>query len=321
MAQTTEIAGPKVQSSSTRLWVILARKAHAGVVFRRGPSKRVLLLRWRTDTHELEAGQWLKGRIYERRCDLSPTGEKLVYFAANHKPPHFTWTALSRPPFLTAIALWPKGDAWGGGGLFRNERTLLLNHRPGDETKSAPDQGIPRNLEVLPFESHSGWGEDDPIWTSRMQRDGWTIAEEGEEVEHPYGSDIWYEFSPPRIFTKVRSGLTLEMRIVGIKQLDGPWVVVEHRVRSADGATLLDLGRSDWADWSLSGELLFARAGCLCRARIKRGRTVQLEPAETLFDLSGMRFEGAPAPPEAKQWGGRRVRGRPVARFSTESCA
>jgi hypothetical protein len=24
--------------------------------------------------------------------------------------------------------LWPKEDAWGGGGLFNNERTIGLNH-------------------------------------------------------------------------------------------------------------------------------------------------------------------------------------------------
>src|SRR5689334_10667690 len=109
---------------STRLYVLLARKAPIGVVFRRGPSKQVLLLSWNTETHEIRKGQWLKGRIYEHRCDLSPSGEKLIYFAANQRQPMYSWTAVSRPPFLTALALWPKGDAWGGGGLFENERTL-----------------------------------------------------------------------------------------------------------------------------------------------------------------------------------------------------
>lgn len=71
-------------------------------------------------------GQWFKGRIYERRCDLSPSGEKLIYFAAKYRSPLYTWTAVSRPPFLTALLLWPKGDAWGGGGLFNNERTIGL---------------------------------------------------------------------------------------------------------------------------------------------------------------------------------------------------
>ena len=70
---------------SVRLYAILARESHRAVVFRRGPSKQVLLVSWNTDTDAFTEGQWLKGRIYERRCDLSPDGELLLYFAANWK--------------------------------------------------------------------------------------------------------------------------------------------------------------------------------------------------------------------------------------------
>src|SRR5262249_39683455 len=58
-------------------------------------------------------GQWFNGRIYERRCDLSPSGKRLIYFAASYKAPYAIWTAVSRLPFLTAVTLWPKGDGWG----------------------------------------------------------------------------------------------------------------------------------------------------------------------------------------------------------------
>ena len=66
-----------------------------------------------------------KGRIYERRCDLSPDGQLLGYFAADRLSGFGTWTAVSRPPFLTALALWPKGDAWGGGAFFQDSCNLL----------------------------------------------------------------------------------------------------------------------------------------------------------------------------------------------------
>jgi hypothetical protein len=49
---------------STRLYVLLARRAPLGIVFRRGPSKQVLVLSWQTDKHEFRLGQWFKGRIY-----------------------------------------------------------------------------------------------------------------------------------------------------------------------------------------------------------------------------------------------------------------
>ena len=68
-----------------------------------------------------EVGQWLRGRLYELRADLSPDGKYLIYFAMNG---HWgsrakgAWTAISRAPYLTAIALFAKGDCWNGGGLF-----------------------------------------------------------------------------------------------------------------------------------------------------------------------------------------------------------
>src|SRR6478672_9219653 len=115
--------------SSVRIFGIVARKRRRAVLFRRGPSNQVLLLSWALDSERIVPGQWLKGRIYERRCDLSPSGELLAYFAAKHRGDPPTWTAVSKPPFLTALAFFPKRDAWGGGGLFETETQLLVNHR------------------------------------------------------------------------------------------------------------------------------------------------------------------------------------------------
>ena len=65
-----------------RLLVILAREAPVAVIFRRGPSKLVELIKWHTDIDTFERGQWFKGRIYEDCSDLSPDGSLLIYFAA-----------------------------------------------------------------------------------------------------------------------------------------------------------------------------------------------------------------------------------------------
>ena len=68
-----------------RLHVILAREAPKAVIFRRGPSGQVCTLGWDLETDTFTMGQWLKGRIYEYRSDLSPDGELLVYFAADFR--------------------------------------------------------------------------------------------------------------------------------------------------------------------------------------------------------------------------------------------
>ena len=84
-----------VAKVATRLFAILARETSLAVVLRRGPSKQVQLIQWDRANDRFEYGQWFKGRIYERRCDLSPSGDKLIYFAAKYKKPLFSWTAVS----------------------------------------------------------------------------------------------------------------------------------------------------------------------------------------------------------------------------------
>jgi len=59
---------------AARIHVLLASDAPVGLVIRRGPSKCVATLLWNRKTDEFQLGQWLKGRIYERRSDLSPDG-------------------------------------------------------------------------------------------------------------------------------------------------------------------------------------------------------------------------------------------------------
>src|SRR5258708_40304808 len=100
-----------------RAFGILARDAPLAVILRRGPSAWVQLIRWQTSSDIIEYGQWFNGRIYERRCDLSPDGKLFIYFAQkkNNKTMAdqdytYAWTAVSKPPYFTALALWPKGD-------------------------------------------------------------------------------------------------------------------------------------------------------------------------------------------------------------------
>lgn len=293
-----------MQASQVRLYALLAREAPFAVIFRRGPSNSVLLIGWNTANDTFQAGQWLKGRIYERRCDLSPKGNLLVYFAANYHEPHYSWTALSRPPFLTALAMWPKGDAWGGGGLFLSRTRLALNHRDG-ELKLADGFSIPKWLKLEQFGQRPGWGEDDPIHSERLERDGWVLVECPTKTKDDFGARVWIEFSPPMRWQKPNpkwpKRYSLEMSILGLKEKDGPWYLIEHSIKRGEGGTD-KIGRSDWADWSHSGDLLFARDGCIYRAPSKEGVLMSSEDATPIADFSKLRFEPVQAPPEFQRW-------------------
>lgn len=277
------------------------------VLLRRGPSKHVLAITWDTSRHRFYSGQWFKGRIYEHRCDLSPSGDRLVYLAANNKEPFYAWTAVSRPPFLTALALWPNCGAWGGGGLFESERTLALNRGGG----LTPEDGfrLPKGFAVKPIAAWAGHGEDDPIRTRRMLRDGWTLDDEGTPGQYRQRARFKWEYLRPERWSKRCGAHRLERRVLGVGEVNGPWYAIEHRVLDHEGAVVLDLGRSDWADWSRSDELLFARDGRVFRAVARSGGALS-EPEE-LIDLRHIRFEQVPPTTEATTWD-RRVRGRQI---------
>lgn len=128
--------------TAPRLFVIMASDSDVAVVIRRGPTEWAQITLWRTDSDVFTDGAWFHGRIFPEKCDLSPDGELFVYaaFKGDRLQSSYTdsWTAVSRPPWLHALALWPMGTTYGGGGRFVGDRRLILrgagephpDHRP-----------------------------------------------------------------------------------------------------------------------------------------------------------------------------------------------
>lgn len=306
-----ELADPR----RARLFAIIARDARRAIVFRRGPTRRTRLIVWNLRDDTLEGGQWFFGRIYERRCDLSPDGELLAYFAAKFVEPHGTWTAIARPPYFTALAFWPKGDSWGGGGLFEDARTFLLNHRAPERAVVAP-QGAPeaQGFTVKPFGRYSGFGEDDPIYRARLTRDGWSVDPPGEAKKQSFDAPVWMVFDPPRVRRlKLRGGggalgsLTLRVLTHGYHERDGRSWVETADVVDDDGTILRGFGRIDWIDADRNGDILIAREGRL--ERLRRAAIRSGDPT-LVADLHDMAFEPVEAPAWARSWTGRRPRRR-----------
>jgi hypothetical protein len=279
------------QKSPARLFVLLAREKPEAVIFRRGPSKQVLLIKWNLRDDTFEPGQWFKGRIYERRCDLSPDGKFLIYFAAKQKPPMYSWTAISKPPFFTALALWQKGDCWNGGGWFLDNKAIRLNHGVGSELHRGFRSGP---IRIAGF-AESG-GEDDTVWDIVRKRDGWVCESDGHYNDR--GGTRGWDVDPPQKWTKTgRRGNVLEQSIVGIGGKDA-WYQIEYRVWKQDQA-IFDIGRADWADWDHKGNLLFAKDGCLFRQYL----TALRRPApKKLADFNHLKFENVTAPAWAQRW-------------------
>lgn len=291
-----------------RLFVHLAREAPVGVILRRGPSKWVQIILWHTDTDTFEFGQWLHGRIYERVCDISPDGAIFLYFAADYSEeiagaPHtptfmWKWTAMSRPPYLTALALWPNfDDRYRGGGFFGDSRTVYLF---GEETETRPAQGsIPGDMEILRIQVLRERGVE---IAGPGMLNGWKLTQEGQgarlaDIPYPWN----YRAERPAIYEKVQPGgryILLE-KVVGIKaDRPGGDYIREWGAKLDSGEGEMDLGEADWADWDQNGRLVSARAGKLYEAQIEAASITEHE----LADFNDQRFEEVIAPEWAQHW-------------------
>jgi hypothetical protein len=121
-----------MQKANCNLFIIPARDAPKAVIIRRGPSAwyHLILWEWKHKGRDVFThGAWIRARLFPEKCDLSPDGNLFVYFVfqgSRHGTDYKdSYTAVSRPPWLYALALWPHGGTYAGGGRFLDNHTLI----------------------------------------------------------------------------------------------------------------------------------------------------------------------------------------------------
>lgn len=269
-----------------RLHVLLARAAPVGLVIRRGPSKEVCVIGWDRECDEFHLGQWMKGRIYERRCDLSPDGRHFIYFAMNgsrtRESTGGAWTAVSRAPYLKALTLLGKGDCWHGGGLFTANEVYWLNNGYGHEILL--DSTEVRRDPVERQDLGPG-GECLGVYYPRLLRDGWRHCAPDEAGES----------TDPKVFEKdLSAGWTL--RKVTHRQSQPPmgkspyWDA--HELRHAGAGTCVARPNWEWAEWDRC-RLVWAVGGQLWAGEMT---SEGLRAERVLHDFNEMLFEAIAAP-------------------------
>jgi hypothetical protein len=270
-----------------RLHVLLAARATTAVVLRRGPSKQVASFLWDRNGDRFELGQWLHGRIYERRCDISPDGKHLIYFAMNGRwrsEVRGSWTAISRAPYLKAISLYAKGDCWEGGGLFLSNDRFWLNDRcfqPGCVQFESPR--LRRDPGYWPEQRYNA--EDTGVYYVRLQRDGWKL------IEHRQGNKL----DAVAIFEKpMPNGWTL--RKIAHEQIGAP----PGKGCYWDEHVLIDAKRNETvhADWEWADvdgtRIVWCANGSLHAAACTKGSP--LGDATLLHDFDPYSFASIEAP-------------------------
>ena len=264
--------------------MLLARDAATAVVIRRGPARHVAVIGWDRATDEFELGQWLYGRIYERRCDLSPDGRHLLYFTMNGRSrsrARGSWTAISRAPYLKALTLLPKGDCWNGGGLFLSSREYWVNGGACHEVL----QYESRLVRSTDYPWHESYGGECPgVYYIRLQRDGWAMTQRGRED----GDEVTR-------FEKRASGhWKLRKRAYAsiVRRPGRGCYFDEHELWNARTETRIDLPEWEWADVD-GGRLVWAAEGRLFSGQLSPDG---LEDTAQLYDFNPLRFERLAAP-------------------------
>lgn len=168
---TGKTKGPARTPANCSLKAWFAHSAPVAVLLRRGPSEWVRMIRWDLRDDSFALGQWFHGKIAAEQCDLSDDGELFLYLARREGRRYWpedigpVWTAVSRPPHFSALALWAH-PGYEGGGLFKGSRHLLLNiARPCERRANAE---LPLQVETSGrFSSwfqaclHKGWQAPD----------------------------------------------------------------------------------------------------------------------------------------------------------------
>ena len=256
------------------LSVIRARAAPIAVVLRQGPTKQVRMIRWRLDTDDFERGQWLAGRVYPERCDVSPDGRFFVYFAMRRG---HTWNAISRPPHFTPLAVWEEPGTWGGGGVWVSKTELHLRANPALMPLD-PKYTLPSWLQL-------GWH------TTAFERDGWAPLDPSENAGPLHGAK-------PHV---TLSGFELQRRPA--PAIDAGASSDRHafafRIVDTKRSRTHELGTADWADWHPSGDVAIARDGTIVRIAITHR---DLGEPSTIADFRADRFDRVPPSPSASLW-------------------
>lgn len=298
-----------------RLKVLMARNAPYAVIIRRGPTNHVCTIGWDRENDDFQVGQWLKGRIYAERSDLSPDGRHLVYFAGHHNwntETKGTWTAVSRAPYIKAISLWPKGDSTHGGGLFLDEKTVLIHGAHRDALHISPD--------VRAVDDNRTWGQGK--WTKTYQPpDG---------IERVDNVDAYLTDTERQIYADALATKTVSFRILETYRrgwrlnksgqeggnrwwlgrhltqdwwLRRPYKGLGYQLIHRETADVIDLPKSttwaesnDWGQWENSPtnmRLVWTLDGKLFAGAVT---PEGLGEPQMLFDFNPMQFERVIAP-------------------------
>jgi len=175
--------------------------------------------------------------------------------------------------------------------LFKDSRVVLLNHKP--EAAKPHKEHKPHGLVVIP--NKHAHGEDDPIFSQRLERDGWTLKSPW-HIENRGYPKLFHTIQP-EVREKANPDGSQVIRLT--RSIEGLDYSEEFAVRSLKQPHTMEMDRASWAEWDQHGRLVFARDGKILVGMIKDdGRLA----ADELVDLNSGKPTAIRAPQWATKW-------------------
>ncbi|MEM9787740.1 MAG: hypothetical protein AAF801_14650, partial [Pseudomonadota bacterium] len=112
-----------------RLHLFFATENSSALILRRAKDRLYNLIAWDRETDSFVEGQWIKKYVRPDGCSLSPDGRHFLYVVTNadgRQTASEHYTVISRPPWFTALALFPQGGLWQRGGRFLSNNQYVI---------------------------------------------------------------------------------------------------------------------------------------------------------------------------------------------------
>jgi hypothetical protein len=279
-----------VTDMQPRIFAIPALRAPVVAVITRGPSTWCHVGRWDLERPLYEPGSWLRGTLYPQRCDLSPDGRWLTYFtlkASASWDVGGTYLAISRLPWLRALAAWGTAGTWTSGLHFVEDSRVwdLPPPEVGDVAPCRRRYGMRfTTAQSFAVERRRGWTEA-PGTPPRDPNDAWDERRSGRIVMHKQQPGR----SEPALL-EVRGDYAEFRALLGIRN------DVSYGLRS--GGSVVPLPDAQWADWDGEGRLLVATRD----GRLQIRRVSGTESSVAWEDAVPTTPAPSPPPAEAGRW-------------------
>lgn len=274
----TDVTVDKSAAISARLYVLYSKQSNTAVILRKGPSKWTLSLGWDLKYDTFAKGQWLAGKIYNNKCDISPDGKHWIYFAYKKDP----YTVVAKVPYLKALHYLEDNTTWFGGGYFIDSHHVNLQTGP-----KLPQEREINGLKISHI-SHNPLSQNS-ILVNYLKRNDWKIIE----------LKRWDEGSVFRLGIYKQWELRLIAAHGTGRRDDGAMQLQSYELIHIKSSMKIDVSTWEWADYDpLNDRVIWAEMGKIMTAKLivlDDGKPA-LSEEKCLLDTNDMQFEELIAP-------------------------